>query len=74
MPIFILIFVFSLALKEKNCITRISLLLIFSGGVGNIIDRLFRPSGVVDFLDFKFYGILDLTDGLLLILQIAMLL
>nr|WP_267510894.1 signal peptidase II [Borreliella garinii] len=60
MPIFILIFVFSLALKEKNCITRISLLLIFSGGVGNIIDRLFRPSGVVDFLDFKFYGIFGL--------------
>ncbi len=60
MPIFILIFVFSLALKEKNCISRISLLLIFSGGVGNIIDRLFRPSGVVDFLDFKFYGIFGL--------------
>ncbi len=60
MPIFILIFVFSLALKEKNSITRISLLLIFSGGAGNIIDRLFRPSGVVDFLDFKFYGIFGL--------------
>ena len=27
------------------------------GGTGNQIDRLFRPAGVVDFLDFRFYGI-----------------
>ncbi|AJA90281.1 signal peptidase II [Borreliella chilensis] len=59
-PIFILMFVFFIALKEKNCIAKISLLLVFSGGVGNIVDRLFRPSGVVDFLDFKFYGIFGL--------------
>ncbi len=44
MPIFILIFVFSLALKEKNSITRISLLLIFSGGSGILlIDYLDPP-------------------------------
>ena len=30
---------------------------ILGGGPGNIIDRFFRPEGVVDFLDFKFYGI-----------------
>jgi len=33
---------------------------IVGGGVGNIIDRIFRPLGVVDFLDFRFYGILGL--------------
>jgi signal peptidase II len=27
------------------------------GGLGNYGDRIFRPQGVVDFLDFKFYGI-----------------
>jgi signal peptidase II len=27
------------------------------GGLGNYVDRIFRPEGVVDFLDFKFYGI-----------------
>jgi signal peptidase II len=27
------------------------------GGLGNYVDRIFRPAGVVDFLDFKFYGI-----------------
>lgn len=31
--------------------------MILGGGVGNIIDRIFRPSGVVDFLDVKFYGL-----------------
>jgi len=30
------------------------------GGLGNYVDRIFRPDGVVDFLDFKFYGIFGL--------------
>ena len=30
---------------------------IIGGGLGNIIDRIFRPDGVVDFIDVKFYGI-----------------
>jgi signal peptidase II len=30
------------------------------GGLGNYVDRIFRPQGVVDFLDFKFYGIFGL--------------
>ena len=31
---------------------------IFGGGIGNLIDRIFRPEGVVDWIDFRFYGIL----------------
>ncbi len=34
--------------------------LIVGGGFGNIVDRVFRPDGVVDFLDFKFYGLFGL--------------
>jgi signal peptidase II len=30
---------------------------LIGGGLGNYVDRIFRPAGVVDFLDFKFYGI-----------------
>jgi signal peptidase II len=30
---------------------------ILGGGIGNIIDRIFRPLGVVDFIDVKFYGL-----------------
>jgi len=31
---------------------------ILGGGIGNIIDRIFRSEGVVDFIDVKFYGFL----------------
>jgi len=34
---------------------------ILGGGIGNIIDRIVRPRGVVDFLSFKFYGIFGLS-------------
>jgi signal peptidase II len=30
---------------------------IIGGGAGNLIDRIFRPAGVVDFISVKFYGI-----------------
>jgi len=30
---------------------------IIGGGIGNLIDRIFRPDGVVDFISVKFYGI-----------------
>jgi len=33
---------------------------IIAGGIGNVIDRIFRPAGVVDFLDVKFYGLFGL--------------
>jgi signal peptidase II len=33
---------------------------IIGGGIGNIIDRIFRPAGVVDFISVKFYGLLGM--------------
>ena len=30
---------------------------ILGGGFGNIFDRIFRPEGVVDFIDVKFFGL-----------------
>ena len=33
---------------------------IIGGGIGNIIDRIFREDGVVDFVSVKFYGIFGL--------------
>jgi len=33
---------------------------ILGGGAGNLIDRIFRSDGVVDFIDFKFFGIFGL--------------
>jgi signal peptidase II len=31
---------------------------ILGGGIGNLIDRILRPEGVVDFISVKFYGFL----------------
>jgi len=39
---------------------RWTLAAVVGGGLGNQIDRIFRPDGVVDFLDFKFYGLFGL--------------
>ncbi|GHV86939.1 lipoprotein signal peptidase [Spirochaetia bacterium] len=33
---------------------------IIGGGLGNIVDRIFRPDGVVDFISVKFYGLLGM--------------
>ncbi|MCR4733547.1 MAG: signal peptidase II [Treponema sp.] len=37
---------------------------IVGGGIGNIIDRIFRSAGVVDFLDVQWFGIEDSPIGL----------
>jgi len=39
---------------------RWALAAIVGGGLGNIVDRLFRPAGVVDFISLKFYGLLGM--------------
>ncbi len=41
--------------KEKKYLVRLSLILILSGALGNLIDRIF-VGAVVDFLDFQFFG------------------
>ncbi|NLP14329.1 MAG: signal peptidase II [Clostridium sp.] len=40
--------------KYNNRILRFSLSMVIGGAWGNLIDRVFRPDGVVDFLDFQF--------------------
>ncbi len=37
--------------------SRIAFSLILGGGFGNVIDRVFRPDGVVDMFDVAFFGI-----------------
>jgi signal peptidase II len=47
-----------LAAKDLTRLQRWVLAAIMGGGLGNQLDRYFRPGGVVDFIDFKFYGFL----------------
>ena len=49
-----------LVFKEYKPVERWMLAGIIGGGLGNIIDRIFRPLGVVDFISIKFFGLFGL--------------
>jgi len=59
-PILVLGFLtwYYLKSNEFSCIQRWAAAGIIGGGLGNIIDRIFRPDGVVDFVSIKLYGFL----------------
>ena len=59
LPLFILGFVALCVYRGRDLSSaqRWVLAAVLGGGLGNQVDRVFRPEGVVDFLDFKFYGI-----------------
>jgi len=42
---------------EFTTVQRWALAGILGGGIGNLIDRIIRPDGVVDFISVKFFGI-----------------
>lgn len=59
-PLIVLIIILVVYFKSKDFTFFQDWLIagIIGGGFGNLIDRFFRPDGVVDFIDVKFYGIL----------------
>lgn len=46
--------------KDFTMLQRWAICGVVGGGIGNIIDRIFRVEGVIDFIDVKFYGIFGL--------------
>ena len=56
LTMFIMIICVALLIKEgfKNKLLFFSVCLILSGGIGNMIDRLFRDGNVVDFIHLHF--------------------
>jgi signal peptidase II len=62
-PVIVIIgvIIFLVRSDEISRLQRWLLAGIAGGGIGNVwFDRIFRPLGVVDFLDFKFYGLFGL--------------
>ena len=48
---------------DKSALLKNAILaVVLGGGVGNFIDRLFRPQGVVDFIVVRVYGFLGFED------------
>ena len=62
-PIVVLIFLtwYYLTTTDFNRLQRWAIAGIIGGGIGNIIDRIFREDGVVDFISVKFYGLFGLA-------------
>ncbi len=62
MPLIVLILVLVIYFRS-NDFTKLqqwAICGIVGGGFGNLIDSFFRPTGVVDFIDVKFFGIFGL--------------
>jgi signal peptidase II len=59
LPVLVLLFLcwYYLSSNDFTRLQRWAVAGILGGGIGNIIDRIFRPDGVVDFISVKFYGI-----------------
>lgn len=59
MPLAVIIVVFSIYFRNNDFtkLQRWSICGILGGGLGNLIDRFFRPDGVVDFMDCYFFGL-----------------
>ena len=55
--VIIVLIVYYLRSNEFTRLQRWAVAGIIGGGIGNLIDRIFRPAGVVDFIDVKFFGI-----------------
>jgi signal peptidase II len=63
LPLAVLVFLVWYYLKSGDFtrLQRWAVAGIIGGGIGNIIDRIFRPGGVVDYISIKFYGLLGLS-------------
>jgi signal peptidase II len=57
---------FHLKEKKNSFLNKVSLSLILSGALGNLIDRL-RFGYVIDFLDFRIWPVFNLADSALTI-------
>lgn len=62
LPLIVIIVVFVVYFRNNDFtrLQRWSICGIIGGGLGNLIDRFFRPEGVVDFIDCYFFGIFGL--------------
>jgi signal peptidase II len=63
LPIGVLIFLVAYYFRsdEFSPLQRWCVAGILGGGAGNLIDRIFRPDGVVDFISVNFYGFLGFS-------------
>jgi signal peptidase II len=60
--------------RNPEPVTAIGAGLVAGGAAGNLIDRILRPGGVVDFVDFRFWPAFNVADTAISIGAILLLL
>lgn len=63
----------AVVVRQPPPMTSIGAALVAAGATGNLIDRLFRTSGVVDFVDFKYWPAFNVADSAITIGAILLL-
>ncbi len=58
--VLVLLIIFYFVSKDITPSQYWAIAAIIGGGLSNVLDRFVKAGGVIDFLDFKFYGILGL--------------
>ena len=63
----VMVIIYTASFKKEKILFTISLMLIASGAIGNLIDRAFYSDGVIDFLCFEFidFPIFNVADSML---------
>lgn len=59
--VFVVFLYYYFKVEDFTTLQRYAFTGILGGGIGNIIDRVFRPEGVVDFISVKFYGLFGMA-------------
>jgi signal peptidase II len=53
----------AIVVRDPSPLTAFAAALVAGGAAGNLIDRIFRPGGVVDFVDFRFWPAFNVADS-----------
>jgi signal peptidase II len=62
-----------IVVRNPEPVTAIGAGLVAGGAAGNLIDRMFRPGGVVDFVDLRFWPAFNVADSAITIGAILLL-
>jgi signal peptidase II len=64
----------AIVVRNPEPLTAIAAGFVAGGAAGNLIDRIFRPGGVVDFVDFRFWPAFNVADSAITVGAILLLL
>ena len=64
----------AIVVRNPEPLTAIAAGFVAGGAAGNLLDRMFRPGGVVDFVDFRFWPAFNVADSAITVGAILLLL